>query len=650
MGSGNTAPNLLSSNDISVQGERDQRRLHLRVMATSDLHAHVLPWDDLTNQPAPDRGLAQIATLVAEARAEVRDSILLDNGDFLNGSPLADHIAETCKSGTTRTHPMIAAMNQLGYDAATLGNHEFSNGLALLRCALAQADFPVVTTNLVKLSPSGGRSRAFLTRHLLLERWLTDQTGTRHKVTIGLLGFLPPQTALWERRHLEGRLATRGILASARRAEAGLRRAGADIVIALSHSGLGAETPTEENGFEAENVSCALAALDGIDAVVSGHTHQVFPPPSHSEMGGVPSAKAAFAHDKPLVMPGFYGSHLGVIDLVLGHDGARWRVMGHKVALRPVAQRTGPSGQIIPLTSADPAIAGTVACATAAMRQRAGQPVGQTAVALHSYFALIGQSPVQNLLASAQERNMRGLLAGRPEAGLPMLVSVAPFKAGGRGGPSNYTDIPPGPLTACHMADLYIHPNSPVALRVVGRDLSAWLERAVSLFFQVKPGAQDARLINPDFPAYNFDMIHGLTFGVDLSQPARFDARGHVANPGAKRIVGLRHEGVAVDDDQPFILVTNSYRASGGAGFAGTNPAEVVMEESRPLRRVVQEYVAAESPVAPPNRAGWAFAPMPGTSVLFDSGPGAANYSANVAGLGLIGPLPTGFQRFRLQL
>ena len=134
-----------------------------------------------------------------------------------------------------------------------------------------------------------------------------------------------------------------------------------------------------------------------------------------------------------------------------------------------------------------------------------------------------------------------------------MLVSVASSKAGGRGGPSNYTDIPPGPLTACHMADLYIHPNSPVALRVVGRDLSAWLERAVSLFFQVKPGAQDARLINPDFSAYNFDMIHGLTFGVDLSQPARFDARGHVANPGAKRIVGLRHEGVTVDDDQPFI-------------------------------------------------------------------------------------------------
>ena len=435
------------------------------------MHAHVLPWDDLCDRPAPDRGLAQIASLVAVARAEVPGSLLLDNGDFLNGSPLADHVAETRLPDPETPHPMIAAMNRLGYDAATLGNHEFSNGLALLTRSLAQAAFPVLATNLDRVAHKTGRRRAFLPRHALVQRELTDQAGRKHVVTIGILGFLPPQTALWERRHLAQGFATRGILAAAKAALPRLRRAGADLVVALSHSGLG---PAVSTGADAENTSLALAGLPGIDAVIAGHTHQLFPPQC-------PTA-AAPGLDTPVVMPGFYGSHLGVIDLDLVRDDAGWRAIGHRAELRAVAKRLGPMGKITALTTTDAGIAEAVARDTAAMHRRATMAVGQSDVALHSHFALIGHSPVQSLLAEAQGRNMRHLLSAFERQSpktyapaltdLPMLVSVAPFKAGGRGGPSNYTDIPAGPLTARHIADLYIHPNSPVALLVKGRDLT----------------------------------------------------------------------------------------------------------------------------------------------------------------------------------
>lgn len=623
----------------------DKARLHLRVLATTDLHGHILPWDDLSNQPAPDRGLAQVASLIAAARAEVPGSLLLDNGDFLNGSPLSDHVAETRKPDADRPHPMIAAMNALGYDAATLGNHEFSNGLDVLSRALAQAQFAVVATNLDQITP-GGRRRAFLPRQVLLRRTLADQTGTGHELSIGVLGFLPPQTAQWERRHLAGRIGARGILSTARKAVARLRRAGADVVIALSHSGLGGAAL----GDAAENISCALAGIAGIDAVIAGHTHQIFPAPAKTDPTAPSAAQPLVRADKPLVMPGFYGSHLGVIDLTLGHDGAGWRVVRHVAALRPVARRVGSSGRVEPLTTPDPVLAKVAARDTAVMRRRAARKVGSSVTALQSYFALIGQSPVQNLLAEAQMRNMRALLQGHPEAALPMLVSVAPFKAGGRGGPGNFTDIPPGPLTARNIADLYIHPNSPVALRVTGADLALWLERSVSLFRHVAPGARDACLINPDFPAYNFEMIHGLTYEVDLSQPARFDALGQVALPEANRVKSLCFNGEPLRADQGFVLVTNSYRASGGAGFAGTEAPLVVMEESRPLRRILQDHVAAETVVRPESAAGWRFAPMPGTSVVFDSGPGAAAHAGGIAGLEPIGLQPTGFLRFRLRL
>lgn len=349
-------------------------------------------------------------------------------------------------------------------------------------------------------------------------------------------------------------------------------------------------------------------------------------------------------------MPGFFGSHLGVIDLNLTQDGARWQVESYAASVRPIAQRIGPKGQMVALTEADASVAGLAHDDLSAMRRRASQAIGKTEVALHSYFALLGTCPVQTLLADAQASNMRALLAGQPEADLPLLVAVAPFKAGGRGGPSNYIDIPPGCLTARNIADLYIHPNSPVALRMTGADLANWLERAVSLFRQITPGGQDACLIDPDFPPYNFDMIHGLTYAIDLSQPPRHDSLGQIVHPCATRIIDLRYQGQPLDPARRFVLVTNSYRASGGAGFAGTQPSDVVMEESRPLRLIVQDYISARKTVRPAATAGWSFPPMPGTSVIFDSGPGAAAHAPALERLEPIGLQPTGFLRFRLKL
>lgn len=612
--------------------------VRLRLIATSDLHAHILPWDELTNTAAPDRGLAQVASLIGAARAEVAASLLLDNGDFLNGSPLADHLAETGLRRRGPAHPMIAAMNALGYDAATLGNHEFSHGLDHLKAALGQARFPVINSNLDSIGKGG--ARPFVPRFAMIKRCLTDDDGQSHDLTIGIMGLLPPQTVLWERRHLQGKVTARDILSSARRAEHRLRRLGADLVVVLAHSGLG-RTAAQQDLADDENMSAALAMMPGIDAVIAGHTHQVFPA---TREDGPLGARA------PLVMPGCFGSHLGVIDLAVQHGPSGWHVVNHSAEVRAVAQRVGPAGDITVLAASDPAIAVLAQADTEAMRRAAETTTGQTFVPLHSHFALIGHSAIQTLLARAQLSHMRGLLHGRPEAALPLLTSVAPFKAGGRGGPANFTDIAPGALTARHISDLYMHPNSAVALRVTGQDIALWLERAVSLFHQVTQGAQDAPLINLAFPAFNFDIIQGVQFQIDLTQPARFDANGAEVAPTARRICHLCFEGQPILSQAEFVLATNSYRASGGAGFAGTQPARLVLEDSRPLRQVLQDYVTCTGRVSPSARPDWGFVPMPGTTVVFDSGQGGAGHCAEVPGLTALGMQSTGFMRFRLAL
>lgn len=245
---------------------------------------------------------------------------------------------------------------------------------------------------------------------------------------------------------------------------------------------------------------------------------------------------------------------------------------------------------------------------------------------------------------------MAGVLAEGRLADLPLLSAVAPFKAGGRGGPENYTDIPAGPLLARHVSDLYIHPNSLSCLQVSGQDLTDWLERSVSLYHQISPGAVDAALADEDFPSFNFDVIPDLSYQIDLAEAPRFNPFGDVIAPEARRIRDLRYQGQPVLPEQLFALATNSYRAAGGVGFPGTGTAQVVYDGTESNREVLANYLRKASPAqVSPN---WHFLPMPGTTVTVDLNSDAAAHLDEVPHLRLepLGLLPSGFRRFRLYL
>lgn len=621
----------------AVSGTFGGAVIDLRILATSDLHANLLAWDYHTSRPCPQRGLARVATLIHKARFERPQSLLFDNGDFLHGTVLGDFIAETTptlRSGRPlHAHPMIAAMNALDYDAVALGNHEFGHGLGFLRRSLAAARFPIVCSNLY-FKPTRGAPLA--APYLLLHRDLRDRHGKLHRLKIGVLGFIPPQTTVWEKRYLKSRASVDDITASARHLVPELRARGADLIIALSHSGIG-EAEAEPG---AENASSALAEIDGIDVVIAGHTHLTFPTASRADLAG-----------KPAVMPGFFGSHLGVIDLTLRQSGKGWRMSGFGADTRPISQRDPVNGQVEALVSDDAAIVEIARPAHQALLARTDVAVGHSPIPLHSHFALLTQSPPLALVAAAQADHLARVLAGTPLGDLPLLSAVAPFKAGGRGGPENYTDIPAGPLLARHINDLYIHPNSLSCLRVSGQDISDWLERSVSLYRQIAPGSTDATLIDEDFPSFNFDTIHGLSYHIDLATAPRFNTFGRVVAPEARRIRDLRYQGQPVRPDQSFALATNSYRAAGGVGFPGTGTAQVVYEGNENNREVLAAYLRGGA-VPAPTSLDWQFVPMPGSTVTLDLNRNAAAHLAEVPHLRLepLTQLATGFRRFRLYL
>lgn len=575
----------------------------LRVLETTDLHSNMMDYDYFRDQPTDKFGLTRTSTLIAAARAEAANSVLVDNGDIIQGSPLADYaVAKGLKKGDV--HPVHKALNTMNYTVGNLGNHEFNFGLEFLETAIAGAAFPYINSNVFDAKTG----KPYFRQYLIVDTPVKDRDGKTHNVRIGYIGFVPPQILLWDKMNLEGKVVVKDITETAKQLVPQMRKEGADIVIAIPHSGVSAD-PYKAM---AENSVYYLSQVPGIDAIMFGHSHGVFPSKNFADLKGADIAQGTI-NGIPAVMPGQWGDHLGVVDLVLDGENGKWKVTGAKAEARPIFDRVNNK----PLVEPDQALIKVLQEDHKGTLAFASKPIGKASDNMYSYLALVQDDPSIQIVSDAAKAYVEHFIQGDPDlAELPVLSAAAPFKAGGRKNDTTaFVEVNKGELSFRNASDLYLYPNTLVTVKSSGAEVKEWLECSAGMFNQIDVNdSKPQALINWDkFRIYNFDMIDGVNYQIDITKPARYDGDCNLINPDSNRIVGLTFQGKPIDPKALFLVATNNYRAYTGK-FAGTGADKVAFASPDEVRSVVAAYIGSETSkhghVTPTADNNWRIAPI----------------------------------------
>jgi len=544
------------------------------IMGTTDLHGSVFNWDyykntEYTDTPENDIGLAKVASLVEAVRSQRgrEHTLMIDAGDTIQGTPLAYYFARIAPITRSNIHPMAAAMNHIGYDAAALGNHEFNYGIPLLRTFADQLDFPLLGANALDARTGRPAFAPYVIK--------TVRVSGEEPIKVGILGLTNPGIAIWDRANVEGKMTFPGLVEQAKIWVPRMRAAGADVVVVAAHSGATTSSSYGDALPYPENASTLVAQqVPGIDAILVGHAHQEIP-----ERRVVTEATG---REVVLTEPLRWGMRLSLIDLSLVKVRGRWAVQ--KVTSSVLNSNTvAEDAHVSKLLTAD----------HDKVVSYVNTVIGSCTTAMSCATARYEDTAALDFINLVQGEAVRTAIAGTPSAALPILSIAAPF----------YKDanIPAGAVSVRDVAGLYIYDNTLVGITFTGAEVKAYLEKSAVYFKKVTGTGPFApgdltNAITPEAlsgtPDYNYDVVGGLdaplTYDIDVSR-----------DPGS-RIVNLAYAGAPIDLAGHFVVAINNYRQSGGGTFPGVKTAPVVHNAQQEIRQLIIDWVTAHGSINPP--------------------------------------------------
>lgn len=549
----------------------------LTIMGTTDLHGCVFNWDyfknaEYTDSAANDIGLAKVATLVEAVREQRgrENTLMVDAGDTIQGTPLAYYYARIDPITSGHVHPMAAAMNHIGYDAAALGNHEFNYGIPLLRAFAEQLDFPLLGANALDDATGLPAFAPYVIK--------TVKVNGEQPIRVGILGLTNPGIAIWDKANVDGKMSFPGLVEQAKIWVPRMRAFGVDVVVVAAHSGATTSSSYGDALPFPENAATLVAQqVPGIDAILVGHAHQEIP-----ERRVV---NETTRREVVLTEPLRWGMRLSLIDLTLVKVAGRWAVQSIGASVLN-SNTVGEDPHVKKLLTADH---DTVVAYVNAV-------IGSCTAAMSCATARYEDTAALDFINLVQGQAVRAAIAGTPAAALPILSIAAPF----------YKDanIPAGDVSVRDVAGLYIYDNTLVGITFTGAQVKAYLETSAVYFKQVSgtgPFTPDqltnaVTAVAPNgTPDYNYDVMGGL------DAPLKYDI--DVAQAPGARIANLTYAGAPIDPAAQFVVAINNYRQSGGGGFPAVTTAPVVYNAQAEIRQLIIDWVTSAKVIDPPTFA-----------------------------------------------
>jgi 2',3'-cyclic-nucleotide 2'-phosphodiesterase/3'-nucleotidase len=561
----------------------------LTVLGTTDTHGNVLNWDyfkdaEYDDSQHNDIGLAKISTLVSAMRAERGHcaTLTLDAGDTIQGTPLAYYYAriDPITGARAPIHPMAAAMNAIGYDAAAIGNHEFNYGVETLRKFQSQLHHPLLCANALDWNTGQPAFPEYVIKKVRIGEHQGHSAEHRHDdgngeyVRVGIVGLVTPGCAIWDKANLDGRITFNGIVEQAKIVIPKVKQAGADVVIVSCHSGADTSSSYGDALPWPENASTLLAQqVPGIDAILVGHAHQEIP---QRFVTNTATGKQVLLSE-----PLKWGERLTVMDLDLVKQRGRWQVGS--------ASATVLNANTV---SADEKVVALVAAQHQKVRSYVNSVIGTSTAAMSAATSRYQDTAAMDFINFVQGDAVKKALAGSSSASLPILSIAAPFNAAAA--------IPAGEVTVRDVAGLYIFDNTLLGIVFTGAQVKAYLEYSAAYFKRISgtgPFTPDqlTNAVTPTAPNgtpdYNYDIMAGLdaplTYDIDIAQAV------------GSRIKNLAYGGAPVTDAQQFVIAINNYRQSGGGGFPGVKTAPVVYNAQVEIRQLIIDWVSAAKVIDP---------------------------------------------------
>ncbi|TDT29845.1 bifunctional metallophosphatase/5'-nucleotidase [Naumannella halotolerans] len=563
---------LLLAAPSTARADEAAEPIDLTLLATTDNHGHVLNWDYFADAPYPEGeelGLARLGTLINEVRQEKgEESVLLfDNGDAIQGTPLTylygyrEPVTETGES-----HPMAAAFNALDYDAQVVGNHEYNYGLELLDSYAEQLEAPLLGANAL-VAGTEEPSRPPTT---MIERTIDGQ-----QVQIGVVGVVTPGVRYWDKAIVEDKIDFADQVETVQQYVPQLKAEGADVVVALAHTGLDPEGQTWDASARQENLATSLAEnVPDLDVVVAGHTHQDIPETIVEKNDG----------GKTLItQPYYWGNSVSETSLHLVPSGDGFEVNWSDTP--PTAVSLYAHGEV----AEDPAVVAAVSQAHETTIDYVNTTIATSTEEMSGATSRYEDTALLDMVNQVQTETVREALAGTENADATVISQASPF--------NRDVVFDQGEVTIRDMAALYIYENTLLGVELTGAELKDYLEWSARYFVQLEEGATfdpetDTNAWDAEagraIPDYSYDVIDNLDYTINVSQPV------------GSRIEGLSHpDGTPVADDDTFVMAVNNYRQSGGSGYPHITDAPVVYDERLEIRQLLIDWAIETETIDP---------------------------------------------------